>query len=207
MELLVDRLFEWAPYVHYLSFLLLILAGFNLPISEDIVFIISSSIAATIAPENKYYIFLACFLGAYISDCIAFLIGWFAGARILQARFFVKRIPLEKMEKMRSFFQRYGDKTVFFGRFIPFGVRNIVFISAGIGKMNVIKFLITDFMALTFTSTILLSLGYYFGKNYKIVFSYIDKFKLLIFILFILVVMIVLINIIISRWNRTLSPS
>lgn len=207
MELLVDRLFECAPYVHYLSFFLLILAGFNLPISEDIVFIVSSSIAATIAPENKYYIFLACFLGAYIGDCIAFLIGRLAGTRILQTGFFIKRISHEKMEKMRGFFQKYGDKTVFLGRFIPFGVRNIVFISAGVGKMNVIKFLLTDFMALTFTSSILLSLGYYFGKNYKVIFSYINKFKLLMLILFILMIVIVLINIFISRGRRTHSLS
>ena len=30
-------------------------------------------------PENKYFIFAGCFLGAYISDLIAFSIGWDAG--------------------------------------------------------------------------------------------------------------------------------
>jgi len=70
-----DYLISMAPYLHYVSFALLILAGFNLPISEDVVMIVSGSIAATVVPENTFIILVGCFLGAYISDIFAYCMG------------------------------------------------------------------------------------------------------------------------------------
>ena len=75
MEFLSELLYEWARYVHLISFGLLILAGFNFPVSEDLIMIISGSIAATIVPENTFYIFAGCFWGAYFSDIIAYSLG------------------------------------------------------------------------------------------------------------------------------------
>ena len=50
MDYITNILLNAAPYVHFISFGLLLLAGFNLPISEDLVFIVSASIAATMVP-------------------------------------------------------------------------------------------------------------------------------------------------------------
>jgi membrane protein DedA with SNARE-associated domain len=86
MELISGILYNAAPYVHFISCGLLLLAGLNIPISEDVVFIVSSSIAATIVPQNTAAIFLGCFTGAYVSDIMAYGIGRYAGGRILQSK-------------------------------------------------------------------------------------------------------------------------
>jgi len=180
MEIISNLLFEMAPQVHFVAFGLLILAGFNLPVSEDIVFIVSASIAATIIPENKYLIFTGCFLGAYFSDLIAYLIGRYGLHKLLKFNFFKKKIPETRIKKIETFFSKYGLKTLFFGRFIPFGVRNILFITAGLIKMKLVKFLLVDLSALFLTSLLLFNLGYSFGKNYQDIFPYLNKYKLLV---------------------------
>ena len=77
MDYITEILLSSVSYVHFISFGLLILAAFNIPISEDIVFIVSASIAASKVPENIYLIFMGCYLGAYISDRINRIVSEF----------------------------------------------------------------------------------------------------------------------------------
>ncbi|PKL40880.1 MAG: DedA family protein [Spirochaetae bacterium HGW-Spirochaetae-1] len=208
MELLATILTNAAPYVHFISFALLVLAGFSFPISEDLVFIISASIAATIIPENTYYIFAGCFLGAYSSDIVAYAIGRYAGGRILASsrlykiKFFNKNFSKERLGKLEMYFDKYGSKTLFFGRFVPFGVRNMLFMTAGLIKMKFKKFLLIDFIALVCTSSILFYLGYSFGENYRIIFPYLNRYKILIFILFIFIAILFNRKRIFYFWNK-----
>ena len=188
LNYITDILYSLAPYTHYVSFFLLLLAGFNLPISEDIVIIVSASVAATIVPENGPLIFGGCVLGAYLSDITAYSIGKIAGRKILHLNFIKRLIPEERVNRMENYYEMYGGKTLFFGRFIPFGVRNVLFISAGISKFNFVKFLIIDFSALCITSAILFSLGYTFGENYTAVLSYINKYKIIILIITVILI-------------------
>jgi len=180
-----------APQVHFISFFLLLLAGFNLPVSEDIVFIVSAAIASSIVPENTIQIFIGCFVGAYFSDIIAYSIGRFGGNKLLKINLFKKMMPEDRIITIEKYFEKYGKKTLFFGRFIPFGVRNVMFISAGLIRMKPIKFLLIDLLALCFTSTILFSLGYSFGNKYKLIFPYLNRYKIVVFSIFLLVIALI----------------
>ncbi len=197
-----ELLIGMSSYVQYISFGLLMLSGLCMPISEDIVFILSASIAATVVPENMYYIFAGCFLGAYLSDIMAYFIGRHGINTILHCRLLIrlKLINPEKMESrigiMRDYFASYGGKTLFFGRFIPFGMRNVIFMTCGFIRMNPMKFMIIDFCAVTCTSLILFSLGYSFGNNYEVIFPYFNRYK------FILLIMVFGLLIIIITKNK-----
>lgn len=190
MELLSDFLYNLAPYTHFIAFGLLLLAGINIPVSEDLVFIISASIAATIVPQNTVIIFISCFIGAYTSDIIAYSIGRYAGRQVLETKGIRKFVPEKKLFRVEKYFHDYGQKTLFFGRFIPFGVRNVLFIAAGIAKMRFYRFLVIDLLALSITSTILFSLGYFFGENYRVIIPYLDRYKYIVFLVFIITVFV-----------------
>lgn len=178
-----DMLTGMAPYVQFISCGLLVLSGLNLPISEDMVIIISASIAATVIPHNLFYIFAGCLLGAYMSDIVSYSIGRFGIKKLLYSPFlvrlkFIDPASLElKISTMTRYFNRYGGKTLFFGRFIPMGMRNVIFMTCGFIKMKVPKFLIIDFCAVTCTSFILFSLGYTFGNNYAVILPYLERYK------------------------------
>ncbi len=188
-----------AENLHFISFGLLLLAGINFPVSEDLVFIISASIAATIIPENTYIIFMGCFLGAYLSDVIAFLLGRYGLPLLFKTNLFNRKSTRKKIVRIESYFNKYGGKTLFFGRFIPFGVRNMLFLTAGMVKFNFLKFLLIDLAALAVTSTLLFYLGFKFGENIEVIMHHLNTYKIFAFVSFALFVLIYIIK---KRWYR-----
>jgi len=177
-----------ANNLHLISFGLLFLAGFNIPISEDLVFIISASIAASVIPENRYLIFAGCFLGAFISDLIAYSIGRHGFPLIQKFGFLKSERTRKRIDNLQIYFKKYGGKTLFFGRFIPFGVRNIMFLAAGLVKFGRLKFMIFDLAALSITSTILFVIGYKFGENIETIKIYLSNYRIIIFSFFVVFV-------------------
>lgn len=160
------------------------LAGFNIPISEDLMIIVSAVIASTLLPENTYILFLGVFLGAYISDWTAYWIG----RKLFHRPFFAKAISNKRLEKLQNFYKRYGVLTLLFGRFIPFGVRNGLFMAAGIGKMNFKKFLLFDGIACLISNSVLFTLTYQLGKNYHTLLPLLKKFNIILFSLFVVTI-------------------
>ncbi len=188
-----------AENLHFISFGLLMLAGLNLPISEDLVFIISASIAATIIPENKYLIFGGCFLGAFISDIIAYLLGRYGLTLLFKTRIFNRKSTRKRIVLIEFYFNKYGGFALFVGRFIPFGVRNMLFLTAGMVKFRLLKFILVDLSALTITSTLLFYLGYKFGENIDIVIHHLKSYKIVVFVALAIIFLVLIFKIIKSR--------
>lgn len=195
-------LYDLAPYVHFISFGLLFLAGFNLPVSEDLVFIVSASIAATIVPENTLLILIACFSGAFISDLMAYFIGKYGASKLLKTKFFKRLVPRDKINTIGAFFKKYGFKTLFIGRFIPFGARNAIFMTAGLAGVDILHFTIIDLTALLFTSTILFSLGYKFGENFSVILEFLGHFKIIVIIIVVIIIITQLILYYVRKKNE-----
>lgn len=164
MEPILDFIQANIDYAPYAFFGILLLAGFNLPISEDIM-LLTGALMAIKNPELKYELFAGIYLGAYASDLISYsFMGRYLGQKIFQIKFFSKMITDEKLEKVNGFYAKYGIMTLIVGRFIPFGVRNALFITAGLGKMNAWKFAISDFIACTISSIFFFWLYFTYGE-------------------------------------------
>ncbi len=181
-------LIYYKDYVHWIGFALLVLAGFNLPISEDLVMIVCGSIVATYAPENLIKILAFCWAGAYISDIWCYLVGRYFLNRVAEHRFVRRMIPIHKIHHLESYFRKYGEKTLYFGRFIPFGARNAVFMTCGLVRMKMLHFLIIDALALCSTTAILFSLGYFGGQNYQRILDFVQRSSPVLFFLVIAII-------------------
>ncbi len=188
-----------AENLHFISFGLLMLAGLNFPVSEDLVFIISASISATIIPENKYMIFAGCYLGAFLSDIVAYLLGRYALPLLFKTRLFNRKSTRKRIVLIEFYFNKYGGLALFVGRFIPFGIRNMLFLTAGMVKFRLLKFIAVDLSALTITSTVLFYLGYKFGENIDTVLHYVKNYKTIAFIVLAIIVFALIFKIIRSR--------
>jgi membrane protein DedA with SNARE-associated domain len=171
----------------YLIFGLLCLAGFNIPVSEDLMLFISAILAAK-NPDYAVALFVAVFAGAYISDLICYgFMGRFLGNKIFKIKFFASMASPEKIQKVTNFYEKYGILTLLIGRFIPFGVRNALFLTAGLGKMNAIKFAISDLIACTVSCVSFFSLYYYYGET---VIEYVKKGNIILFSVAVVVVLV-----------------
>lgn len=165
METLLTIVQENAQYAHWVVFGLLMLAGLNFPISEDLVIIVSGVLASTLVPENTWKLFLGVFAGAYLSDWVVYWIGRLWGAKLWEIRWFSRIFRPKRLKQIERYYERYGMLTLLVGRFIPFGVRNCLFATAGIGKMSFIKFLFADGVACLCSNAALFTLAYFCGKN------------------------------------------
>ena len=178
MEMLLEYIQTNVAIAPYLILGLLLLAGFNIPVSEDAMLFISALIAVK-NPEYTYQLFAAVFLGAYLSDLICYgFMGRYLGNKIFKLKFFASMASPEKIEKVNNFYNKYGILTLLIGRFIPFGVRNALFLTAGLGKMNAWKFAISDLIACSVSCVAFFALYYNFGET---VIEYVKKGNIILF--------------------------
>ncbi|MFL6511553.1 MAG: DedA family protein [Nitrososphaera sp.] len=76
------------------------------------------------------------------------------------------RISEQEIEKAEKWFERYGSIAVLTARMIP-GVREIISIPAGIGQMNLVKFMVYTFAGSLLWCIILTLAGFYLGEAWS----------------------------------------
>ncbi|WP_428353238.1 DedA family protein [Methyloprofundus sp.] len=166
-------------YAHFIIFATLLLAGLNIPVSEDVMIFISALLASN-NPDYLPHLFIAVYLGAFFSDLISYSLGRFVGPKLFKIRFFAKMVSAERVTKISNYYQKYGVITLILGRFIPFGIRNALFLTAGLGKMNFIKFALSDLLACTISTISFFTLYFHYGES---VINYIKQANSIIFAL------------------------
>jgi len=172
---------EQAHYAHYFVFGALILAGFNLPISEDIIAILTGALASRVVPENAFKLYLALIAGAFLSDWIAYTIGRLLGSRIWKWRWVARIFKRERVDRITDYYERYGFITLVVGRFIPFGVRNCLFFTSGMVRLPFARFALADGIGCFGSITLTFCIGYFFTKNFETVRSHIQFTDVMIF--------------------------
>lgn len=150
---------HYAPLIIFGS---LLLAGLNIPVSEDAMLFISAILASS-NPDYLPYLFAGVYMGAYLSDLICYGLGRFLGPKLFEIKFFANMVPPERIRKIHNYYENYGVITLIVGRFIPFGVRNGLFLTAGLGSMDFIKFALADLLACTISTITFFSLYYHYG--------------------------------------------
>ncbi|MDE3045094.1 MAG: DedA family protein [Verrucomicrobiota bacterium] len=181
MDTIIQFIFDHAQHAHWIIFGALMLAGINVPISEDLMIILSAVLAATVIPEHTFLLFAAVFLGCYLSDWVCYGIGRKFGPRLWNFRWFAKTISPKRLDQIHLYYQKYGFWTLLIGRFIPFGVRNCLFLTAGMGRMPFGKFILSDGIACLASNTTLFTLAYLAGKNYQAILQPLKTINLLLF--------------------------
>lgn len=181
MEALTEFIITHAGNAHYLIFGLLMLAGLNIPVSEDLMIIMSGMLAATVVPENLILLFTWTFLGCYLSDWESYWLGRLLGPRIWEWGWFSGRIRRGHVRRITLFYRKYGFLTLLVGRFIPFGVRNCLFITAGVGRMSFPRFMLADGLACFTSNFVLFTLAFSFGKNYHALYERLQTLNLYLF--------------------------
>ncbi|MBK07881.1 MAG: hypothetical protein CL920_22095 [Deltaproteobacteria bacterium] len=193
-----EFLLAHAAQGYILVFTLLVLGGLNAPVSEDLV-VITGGYMAAMYGDHTYtmYMYLAIFLGTFVGDSLVFTIGKFFGPPLLKTAFFAKILPPERREVLDSYFKKYGMMTLFFGRFIPFGVRNGLFLTAATSKVRYFHFVLVDLCALTLSTGLMFWLGYAHAERLELVITWVRRSSVAIF-----VVALVVVAFFVIRWYR-----
>ena len=184
MQQIIHFIVENSSYTPWITFFLILLAGFNIPVSVDMIIVLTAFLAATTIPELTPYLFISILVGAYFSAWICYWMGRKVGIKLLKIRYFAKLLPKNRLEKLEGFYRRYGLLTLVIGRFIPFGIRNCLFMTTGMCRASFKTFIWRDALACSVWVSVCFFAFYNLGQSYEILLQKVKTLNLFIFLAF-----------------------
>ncbi len=173
-----------AANAHWFVFLGLLLAGCNLPISIDLLVVASALLSVHYVPENTILLYSTLLMGCCISAWISYALGRKFGPALKNWSLFHPILSDKKISKMQIFYQKHGIYTFIIGRFIPFGVRNCLFMTSGLSRLSFLRFACLDFFACFLWLTTFFFSVRHLGQNFSVIWPIIKTLNLFIFLIF-----------------------
>ena len=150
-------------YGYYGAALGILATGLGFPVPEEVPVLVSGAMANH--PGIYIYIMLPiCILSVVVGDLLLYTIGRVWGSRLVQVPLIRRLLTPERFAAISANFQKYGVKILLFARVTP-GIRTWIFLTAGITKLPLAKFVIADAIYAIPGVTILFFLGYYFTDS------------------------------------------
>lgn len=112
-------------------------------------------------------------LAGSIGGTAGALISYYLGRYAINSRL-CRWISGGKVQWLISWFERYGESAVFFGRLIPM-IRTFISLPAGAAQMSIPRFLIYTFAGSSLWSMLLTYLGFIMGENWSALNEYFDQ--------------------------------
>ena len=178
-----------------IAFIGLMLAGFNFPVSEDIV-VITGALLCKAGKSPLVETFIAIYMGVLLSDFVSYWLGTCIRKGLFNFRFIKNLLPEKRLNKMQYYLEKYGILTFIICRFIPFGVRNTLFMTSGFIKLRFKRFCFYDIIASVINVSTLFFLVYFLAVDDAEVANVHSKLRVVQIALFIFVISIISIIII-----------
>ncbi len=126
-----------------------------------------------------WWVILASSVGSLLGSLLSYYLGKYGGRRTVLK--FGKYLFLDETDlaKTEVWFQKRGNKTIFWSRFIPV-VRHLISIPAGMGHMKLSPFLLYTFIGATIWNTFLAYLGYVLGNHWNLIRKYSEPVSILV---------------------------
>jgi membrane protein DedA with SNARE-associated domain len=102
--------------------------------------------------------------GIVVSDSILYGFGVLFGGTLERHKVLKKIFPPKKVEKIKTSFRKYRYRFLFLARYL-YGLRPVVFFTAGTARMPFGRFLVTDLVASLVNCVLWTSLGVLFGSR------------------------------------------
>jgi membrane protein DedA with SNARE-associated domain len=180
----MDQLFTYlagssAGVAYTIIFCVLVACGLGFPLPEDIPLAAAGYLIwnDTLSIAGGVLVTVG---GVIAGDSMLYLLGRKFGARMLDPNREKPLFAPRRVNRVRAYFRKYGDKIVFFARFVA-GLRAVVFFMAGALHMPYRRFVLFDGLAALLSVPIWLGIGYglghYFGHEINRILSEIHKFK------------------------------
>jgi membrane protein DedA with SNARE-associated domain len=162
----VPDLSDFLPFLW--AFLALVAAGIGAPIPEELP-VIGAGIWVASTPELgpfRWLILPVCIAGVLISDVMLYGIGRLWGPLLLKRPWVARWVPPDKRARIEENFHHYGIKILLFIRWLP-GIRSPMFITAGLMRVPLLRFVIADGLAAVIGHSLLFFLAYWFGDQFR----------------------------------------
>ena len=158
-----ELLYQYVDFFPLVALFGLLLAGLNLPVSEDLI-IITGAIVCHKKLSLLPLTLAALYTGIIATDFFQYWIGTLVRRGTGKTKFFSRMIPDKALHKMHRYLDKYGIFTFIVGRFVPFGVRNTLFFTSGFFNLKFRSFVLYDLVAAMISVNTLFFLVFSFGE-------------------------------------------
>lgn len=151
-------------------FLLMVLESMVFPVPSEAVMPFAGFLIVTGQFTFKGVI-IASTLGSIVGSLASYAMGFYGGKPFIKR--FGKYLLLDThdLEITERFFAKRGELTIFISRFIPV-IRHMISIPAGLGKMNIWKFIVYTILGAGMWNAFLAYVGYKLKSNWTEVMTY-----------------------------------
>ncbi|MBF0179442.1 MAG: DedA family protein [Magnetococcales bacterium] len=163
-ERITSLLLEWMGQLDYFAiFVLMAMESSIFPVPSELV-MIPAGYLISIGKLGWTGSVVASSLGSIVGSLGSYYLALWLGTPIILrfGRYFL--ITEKHLQQTETFFARHGEISIFTGRFIP-GVRHLISMPAGLGRMRIPPFLLYTFAGATLWNIILLVFGFLIGEN------------------------------------------
>ena len=159
-------------------FVLMVLESMVAPVPSELVM----PFAGFLVADGKLNLWLVIFVSGLASvtgSLISYAFAYFGEKELVHR--FGKFVFLDKdeLEWTEEWFRKRGSITIFFSRFIPV-IRHLISIPAGLGRMNLKRFILFTAVGATAWNTFLLWVGMQLRERWDIVHKYSNQLDVLI---------------------------
>ncbi|MDR2702167.1 MAG: phosphatidylserine decarboxylase [Spirochaetaceae bacterium] len=169
-----SSLSDYIQFYPLVAMVSLLLAGLNIPISEDLVIITGALlnqevVQAQVEGARGMLIpsLLAIYAGVIISDFMSYYLGVLVRKGVFKVKFADSAFSPKNLERFHRHLDKHGSLTFIVCRFIPFGVRNTLFMTSGFLDLSLRRFALYDIPAALISTNALFFLVYSFGDEVK----------------------------------------
>lgn len=132
-------------------------------------------------------------IGSVLGAVILYGIGKFMNVerleKIIEKYGYILRLTKEDLHKASKWFEKHGNATVFFCRFIPL-IRSLISIPAGMNKMNFGIFVLLTTVGTLIWNLVLVYLGASLGDNWSTVVTYMDTYSHIMYAVIVLIFLV-----------------
>ena len=196
LDFLVDLSDVW---IYIAIFFIAYIENVFPPSPSDVVVLFAGSLVG-IGRLDFIIVAGAAIVGSTTGFMTMYAIGHWFGDKIVGTGK-LKFIPLQHVQKVETWFQRYGYWVVIVNRFLA-GTRAVVSFFAGLSKLNLVVTTILSFLSATVWNLALVGSGNIVGKNWRTIGEVITTYSQAITAIILLVIAVWLIRLFVRRRNK-----
>jgi len=196
-EDILNNMSGFTPFWIYVTlFLFAFVENVFPPSPSDLVVVIGGSLVSTGA-INFIPAILLTTLGSVVGFMILFHFGSTVDRKVVHSGKY-KYIPVDAIEKVETWFKKYGYYVIIANRFLP-GTRSVISFFAGMSMLDAKKSAILAAISAIVWNTIIIYLGYLFGNNVALIDKYLSTYSNIAIALTVVVVIVLVIKFYLSR--------
>jgi len=186
-EDILTRIATFPPFWIYVTlFFFAFVENVFPPSPSDVLLVVGGTLIGTGAINFILALTFAT-IGSITGFMLMFYIGSTVDKKLIHSGRF-RYIPVNTIEKVESWFRKYGYFIIVANRFMP-GTRAVISFFAGISNLAPKKTIMLCFVSALLWNSIMLYLGFVFGDNVAIVDEYLTTYRNIVIVVTVVVVL------------------